>query len=252
MQIYIIIICIITIYILFKLNYKHYKQELFNNSNKKIIICMSYTENISSYSKYAEIINKKYAKQHNYSFKKFNIEMTDRAQQWCKIKVINELLNTNQYDYIFWIDSDAFFNNFNITLNSIIDKYSDKDIIICDDIPNSGKQNTINTGTMFIKCTDWNKKFCKDWYNYTGDLLYNPLHEQGVLENFINDNKDNCKNHIQICPTNMFNSTSSEYNDSDYKKHNDFISHLMARDTQYRINYMKNWINNHPELDIQI
>ena len=239
------------VYLFSRNKIEHYSTS--DKNNKHIVICMSYTDNISSYSKYSHFINKKYAEKHGYDFVKFDYEMTDRAQQWCKVKAINQLLNESEkdYKYIFWIDSDAFFNNFNITLESIIDKYADKDIIICDDLPNSGKINTINTGTMFIKCTTWSKQFCNEWYNYSGEFLYSLLHEQRVLDDYINNNNNNFKDHVAICPTNTFNSASYEY-EGGYKNRDDFICHLMARQSDYRINYMKHWIKDHPELYMNI
>lgn len=245
---YIFIIILMILISIFLKNSKQISESfqiLPQNNKYKIIICMSYTDNISSYSKYTEYINKKYAEKHGYDFIKFNYELKDRAQQWCKVKAINHLLenNTNKYDYIFWIDSDAFFNNFNQTLDSIINKYNNKDIIICDDYPNSGIKNTINTGTMFIKFSEWNKEFCKKWFNYTGEYLTSPYHEQSVLDYYIN-HVDNFKNHVIVCPTKTFNSAAYELNE--YKKTNDFIIHLMARNSEFRINYIKKWIeDNH-------
>ena len=234
---YIIFGLIICLLLIFTSNYK-----IFNNSKRhKIIICMSYTDNISSYSKHTEYLNKKYAEKHGYGFVKYNVELNDRAQQWCKVKTINDLLQKNiDYDYIFWIDSDAFFNNFNKSLDSIIDKYTDKDIIICDDIPNSGKKNTINTGTMFIKCSEWSKQFCNEWFNYEGEFLHTHYHEQSVLENYINNDINDFKKHIKIYPTKTFNSDANELNE--YKKTDDLIIHLMARTPEIRVYYIQKWM----------
>ena len=81
--------------------------------------------------------------------------MNDRAPQWCKINVIKELLNEKQYDYLFWIDYDAFFNDHSIKIEDIIKNNTTKDIIICDDYVNSGTYSgvKVNTSTMIIKCT---------------------------------------------------------------------------------------------------
>ena len=108
---------------------------------------MSHTENIYEYSKLTERINRAYCKKHGYDFEIFNVTPTDRAAQWCKVEVVQRLLGRDEYDYIFWIDADAFFSQQTIDLESRISDYT-KDIIICSDDSNSGRIGSINTGTF--------------------------------------------------------------------------------------------------------
>ena len=208
----------------------------------KIVVCMSYTDNISSYSKKTEMINRKYAQKHGYDFSKFDFHVDDRALQWSKIKAVNYLLQSpKKFDYIFWIDSDAFFNDFDKALDSVIDQNNQKDIILCDDAPNSGRENTINTGTMLIKSTAWCKTFCHQWYEYAGKFLYEPHHEQSVLESFIAQNVYGCKDRIAIAPTKSFNSAAYEL--KKYMKCDDYIIHLMAEPENFRIAYIDRWLH---------
>ncbi len=213
-----------------------------NYENFNICICMSYTDNIKSYSSIAEKINKKYANKHKYDFKVFSHEMTDRAAQWCKISVINELLETNNYEYIFWIDSDAFFNKHDIKLETIINDNKNKEIIICDDIKNSDRENSINTGTMFVKCSEWSKKFFKLLWEYKGPHLYDSLHEQSVMEDFIKKKILDCHLKIGIKSANLFNTEYYLLDDNNIK--DNFIIHVMAKPENYRIEYMNNWVKN--------
>ena len=200
---------------------------------KPICICMSHTENIFSYSKLTEAINRDYAKKHGYDFKIFEMKMQDRAPQWCKVKVIKELLAINKYSYIFWIDADAFFNKMNRKLESIIALDPNKDLYVCDDRPNSGKQNTVNTGTLLVKASDWSKKFANEWYEYHGKFLYEPFHEQSVLDHYINYTDES--SHIHVAKTTDFNSCAGCSVES---QKNEFIIHLMARSPKYRIDYI--------------
>jgi hypothetical protein len=215
--------------------------ENFENFEKlKICVCMSYTDNIKDYSQLSEKINSIYTNKYGYDLRIFHEEMTDRAPQWCKIKVINILLNENKYDYIFWIDSDAYFNDHNIKLEDII-KTTNKDIIICEDNVNSARKDTVNSGTIFVKCTDWSKKFFDLLWNYKGKYLYDYFHEQTMIENFIKENKIDCKDHIEIKPSRTFN---SEINLQLGQKNLDdnFIVHLMTKDKKFRIDYMNKWL----------
>lgn len=247
-----IIFIIIFISILY-LFYKTSLSELFSNdrtytkqylNNLKICICMSETDNIYSYSKLSEYINTLYAKKHGYDFKMFNVKMTDRSPQWCKIDVINTLLNKKyDYDYLFWIDADAFFNIQSIPLETFITP--NKNIIICDDIPNSGRKNTINTGTFFVKCNDWSRELFKSLWNYKGDYLYKHFHEQTLLEYYINNNINNIQQYIDIKPCRSFNMDINQLNDGTV--YDNFIIHLMATSQQFRIKFMKDWILTGPK-----
>lgn len=198
----------------------------------RLCICMSKTKNIEIYANLTEIINKHYARKHGYSFRMFNEVMTDRAPQWCKIKVINTLLSENKYDYLFWIDADAFFNKSEQPLRIT----SDKDIIICDDIVNSGKLNTINTGTFFVKCSDWSKTFFKELWNYNGPYLYRPFHEQTIMEHYIDSNRE----HFEIRPCIEFN-TEINKQLKDETIYDNFVIHLMALSAEFRFNFINNY-----------
>ena len=241
MYIYIISLIILAVATVLFLVYFSHGKEVFEKL--RICVCMSYTDNIKSYSSMTEKINRKYAIKHGYDFKVFSHKMTDRAPQWCKISVINELLSLNKYDYLFWIDSDAFFNNHDVKLENIINNDKSKQIIICDDIKNSGgRKNAINTGTIFIKCSEWSKKFFKLLWNYKGMYLYDAFHEQKVLEDFIDKKIMECQLKITIKPSNLFNTDYYLLDEPQIK--NNFIIHVMSKPENYRIEYIGKWIKN--------
>jgi len=243
-----IIIILVYIYILLHLYKSERSQNIISTvkcaktAERKICIVMSHTENIYSYSKIAEYINKLYAYKHGYDFKIFNLVMKDRAPQWCKIDAINRVLNDQQskYDYLFWIDADAFFNNHNIPLDAFITD-SNKNIIICDDIPNSTRPNTVNTGTFFVKCTEWSRDFFNQIWKYDGEYLYKHFHEQTIIDMCILQNFINIKEKIIVYPTNTFNSTFGKLWDKNYIRDN-FILHIMAQSSDTRRAYMNEWL----------
>ena len=205
------------------------------------IIFILIIENIKSYSELAKTINEMYTNKHNYDFRVFDYKMKDRAAQWVKISVINQLLEENKYEYIFWIDSDAFFNKHDIKLESLI--IDNKDIIICDDKLNSGnfEDITVNTGTIIVKCSEWSKYFFKIMYNYKGNYLYDYFHEQTVMKELIKNNILDCKNHISIENGTLFNSEiNRQLNDNTLE--NNFIIHLAAQKNDFRQKYMDNWL----------
>jgi hypothetical protein len=206
----------------------------------RICICMSATPNIYSYSKLSEYINRKYAEKHGYTFVMFYDTMTDRAPQWCKIQVLNKLLDTDMYDYIFWIDADAFFNNFDIGIQKIISD-SKKDLIICDDIANSGRKDTLNSGTFIVKTTDWSKDFFKKLWSYKGPYLYKYFHEQTMMEQYLD------KDHMDVRPAKEFNTEIGVQLKNNTLKDN-YVIHLMAMTADFRVKYMSEWIKNHKDI----
>lgn len=208
---------------------------------------MSVTDNIKSYSYLTEKINQDYANLHNYDFEIFNEVMTNRAPQWCKIKVINKLLALDKYDYLFWIDADAFFNKKDIKLETFINEDPSKDVIICDDIMNSGREFTLNSGTFFVKCSEWSKEFFQKVWDYDGDYLYNHFHEQTIIENYIKDNIMDASKHIVIKPCRAFN-TEITVQLNDGTIYDNFIIHLMAHPSEFRVKFITELNNKNDNL----
>jgi len=124
-----------------------------------LAIGSSYEQSVRS-----SIENKKaYCKKHGYDF----IISTDsydldRYPAWSKIKLIERVLQTGKYKWIFWSDADALFMNMAFKLEELID--DDYDFIGCKDC------NGFNLGNFFLKNTAWSfdllKEIYKDKYKY--------------------------------------------------------------------------------------
>ena len=209
---------------------------------KRICICMSANDAIKDYAKLSERINRRYAKKYGYDFEMFDVTPEGRAPQWCKIQVVNDLLSRDKYDYIFWIDADAYFNKHDIPLEDMVSRHPDKDVIICEDNINSGKSNTVNSGTFFVKCSPWSKAFFADVWNYEGIYRQAHFHEQTVMEQYINQNIMDAKQHILVKPCRTFNSIINVQIADGTLKDN-FIIHLMAMKKDVRIEYMTKWLD---------
>lgn len=196
----------------------------------KICIVMLYTSNISSYSKITEQINRQYCNKWQYDFKLYDTLIPNKWATWSKLDAIKKTLPV--YDYIFWIDSDAFFNNHDIPLENFITTY---EMYICDDLPNNvpGQHCLVNTSTMLIKNTKYMQDFIDIWLSYDGPYNYQPFHEQTVLDYMIKHNIFNCKNKIKIHEAKTFNSIIYEFHKDD------FIIHMMGLDEPSRINIAK-------------
>ncbi len=229
-----------------------------SSKNKiKICICMFYTSNIESYSKLAVKINKNYADKHGYDFIVTHNRKSDRGIQWEKVWAVEDIIKSNKYDYIFWIDSDAFFNKQDISLEKLIlennsalisegslNKNTKKENIylhICDDLGNSGGTCLVNTGTFLVKNNDWSKKFFNYWWCHkeATTFYWKSQFEQHVLDYIIKNELEHSK-YIQVYSARMFNSICRPPFTTALKE--DFIVHVMASSHELRYSIMEKYI----------
>lgn len=162
--------------------YKHNKTK----KNIKIIKNIKKTYAIVQYDnrkldKNMEIltkINKKYCSLYNYDHifitKKYNM-----PPYWIKVKIVRDLLLTNKYKGILWLDTDAVINDFSISLDSIqlpnksmYYSYEFAEFIIenKNNLKNEDKHHfTFNAGVWFVLNDKQGRNIMNDWM-----LLYNP------------------------------------------------------------------------------
>lgn len=205
-----------------------------------IVVAQFYTSNVL-YGHYAEAINKKYCEEKGYTYfcekddNKIKTLLEDRAPTWYKPKLIENVLEQLNPDYILFLDIDAIVSDFNQNIEDFIDNnYS---IVFAEDI---GHHSAMNAGVFLLKNNEWSKNFLKTWWEagetFTpensrdlvileqnfGKIGYfkNALwHDQTCLTTLY-ENNDDIKNNIKIISNKSFN--HNEYND------NNFIFHAYA------------------------
>ena len=112
---------------------------------------------------------------------------------WCKMFLVLDALKTNKYDYVIWLDSDTIIKKMDVSIDSIVNKYS-SDIFVNYDNGDS----LFCAGVFFIKNSEIGKLFmeeCIKYYqphcvNNTGDLngMWAGLcYEQGIMNKLIVD-----------------------------------------------------------------
>ena len=205
-----------------------FQYHLYSHHNS-ICIVMLYTDNIKSYSQIAEKINKIYARKYGYDFKVERQRLAnDRAPQWDKVMAVAKYLPN--YDYVFWIDSDAIFTNHSIPLEKFIRLGKGYNLLICDDTSNGGY---INTGTMFFKNSSWSREFLRQWWNIGNTSVYNYrfAHEQTILKTLLQSNQFGAYENTKIFDIHDFNSSYPWY--AHFTK-DTFILHHMASSAEER------------------
>jgi hypothetical protein len=190
---------------------------------------------------YTKKINKEYCIYNNYNFSyydKIPSNMKNRHPAWCKIYYLVEKMKDKKYDYIMWIDGDAFFCNKNIKIEKWIKNNSD--IIISRDpgytIDDYNKnKNLLNSGVMIFKNTNENEillnKLLHDPLyipNYNFKRNFNPQinmtgwDQAAIRHCYKSDNYMN-KNTTVILDTNFNNNTNDINN---YINNGGYIIHL--------------------------
>jgi asparagine synthase (glutamine-hydrolysing) len=180
------------------------ENKLLNNDNiispkLNVGLLMFYDDTIKEYGDINYRINKKYCE-------KYNIELIvsheksykDRHPAWERLPLILKYIE--KYDYLIWIDADAFFYKDAGNIIDIIEKNANipflfsKDVAIIID----RKEENINTGLFIIKNVPYSIEFLKLWAyddNFYNNNPYPYWWDQGVFvfmyDNNILDIKNN-------------------------------------------------------------
>lgn len=208
----------------------------------KIGLCMFYDDVIKEYGDINFKINKKYCEKYNIDLILSNQpKYQNRRPTWERLPLL--LQNIENYDYLIWIDADAFF--YKDATNIIDFIYQNKDIpfIFSNDI---GDKN-INAGFFIVKNSEYSIAFLNKWA-YDEDLYINnpnpKWQDQSVLISMIDQNiLDINNNHISY-PYGALQQFGyeSEKLENDFKP---FILHFAGRSFEDRVNISNKYYNNH-------
>ena len=159
-----------------------------------VAVIMFYDEKIKEYGELTYFINKKYCEKFNLQIIVSNTPIyTNRHPAWERLPLILE--NIRNFDYLIWIDADAFFYNNIDNIVDVIKKNSEYNFIFSNDKDNKN----INTGFFIIKNTAYSIYFITIWA-YDEEFYKNnpyPIYwDQGVLMDMYSKNileiKSNC------------------------------------------------------------
>lgn len=175
---------------------------------QKIVVVQYWTENLS-YSKYTKAINEKYCNDNDYIYhvesntNKILNEVGDRAITWYKPKLINEVFELYNPDYILFLDADAIVCDDSYKIEYFIEK--DINIICTEDYGPS----KINAGVFIMKNTNWTKKFLNDWWGIC-EITENKFYKHGLWHDqtcfgLLMDSRNDIDGNIKIIENNKLN-----------------------------------------------
>ena len=205
----------------------------------KVALIMFYDDTIKSYGDINYNINKLYCEKHNLEIilsheRKYN--NTSRCVTWERIPAL--LDNISKFDYLIWIDSDAFFYNDANNITDLINKYNDVNFIFSRDNGNID----INSGVFIVKNSQYSIDFLTKW-GYDDDLFNrHPSFnwwEQNVLILMFNENILNIRENSIILDFGVL----QHFNKHDRIDNISYICHLAGKDKDIRDKVAKNYFN---------
>lgn len=194
-------------------------------------LCLTtlFTREIEKESRPSTWNKKKYCEKYGIHQRFYFGRMSQRHAQWDKIQCL--IQNLPEFDYVIWMDSDAVFNNFNVSFEKLLQENSTFDALFCRDVCYQEGQNhlLINSGVMVFKNTEWSSYFLNKVWTSIRDYKKESLekhsydgfpHEQGKICDLLMqlDHED----HVKIFPTATFNAHPNISNDQT------FIIHFMG------------------------
>jgi hypothetical protein len=197
---------------------------------------MFYDDNIRCYGDINYNINKLYCEKYNLSIILSNEKKySNRHSAWERLPLLID--NISKFDYLIWIDADAFFYNDADNIIDIINNNINVNFIFSNDIGN----NNINTGFFIVKNSEYSIDFLTKWA-YDEELYKNnpyPLWwDQGVLINMFNNNiLDIKQNSIQLNYAVLQHFTENDKLDKTY------IFHLAGRSKDIRYEISKKYFD---------
>jgi hypothetical protein len=214
---------------------------LIHTKTMKVCLLMFYDDAIKNYGDINYAINKKYCEKYNIDIIVSNTNKYFRRHSaWARLPLI--LDNIEYYDYLIWIDADAFLYNDATNIIDIITDNIDYNFIFSNDIGN----DNVNTGIFIVKNSQYSIDFLKLWA-YDNELYVNNPYpgwwDQGVLIDMFN------KNILDI----KHNSVSIEYGILQHFYENELstfnkkplILHLVGRINEIRLNTFKKYFDSY-------
>jgi len=205
-----------------------------------VAVVMWYDDNIKEYADITYEMNKMYCEKHNLDLiVSHEKSYLNRHSAWEKLPMI--IKNLQNYEYVIWIDSDAFFYNNSPDIKNIIYENPDKNFIFSKDSPNPNTNLTvINSGLFIVKNTEYSLGFLNKWA-YDEELYLNNVEpnwwEQGVLFSIYNDNLSNIQDNSFLYDYGILQHFS------DSEKSTPYVYHLPGQKKDIRINISNKYYN---------
>jgi hypothetical protein len=242
------ILVLFVVLIIFVLNNT---KNTFTNVIKKKIVIITAEDRNDDFIKYHDLNFEKYCDINGYKYiRSPNCSPDVSSTYWCKIHLMKKYLESGDYDYVIWADSDTIITDNTKRLETFIEQFN-KDIIIGKDCKFNNSFIDINTGFFIIKTSSIGISFindCLQTIKQRPDCIKNNkeqgewagrCYEQGVMNELYRSKKYN--KYIYVDKTKKFIYTDC-YGSYLKDKIDAFVVHLCGIDSEKRKDYFKKYI----------
>ena len=208
-------------------------------NSMKICVLMFYDSGIASFADFTFKINKQYCAKYGFDIIKSNTKKyNDRTPHWERLPLL--LAHIRNYDYVMWVDADAFFHHDARSIADIIARYSNYDMIFSKDTCTNTFTGgyDINSGVFIAKNTPKSIQVLEKW-------AYNPAvfkfaksrpfwnDQNGIIYIFKN-NILNIREHAIILPFGVLQTFERPSVQSRGTVNTALICHLAGTQTVYK------------------
>ncbi|KAF2705132.1 glycosyltransferase family 34 protein [Pleomassaria siparia CBS 279.74] len=143
-----------------------------------------------------------YARRHGYDFVVDYEAHTDRGTTYWKFNMMERLIKTNKWDWIWWVDFDTLITNTDIKVADIIEETL-RNATVPDDIDylTTHDCNGLNTGSFLVRGHERSIKFLHDIYtisDHAKKTTEHGLSEQDSMAKIIADDKASGARTMQV------------------------------------------------------
>jgi len=194
----------------FKLLHVNYHCEKDKEIKKPRIKIVMYSDRVKPNSIDENAVSEfyQYAQIYGYGFEFYNKKFdTERSSHFMKLNAMTDsmfrALKEENYDWLFWVDSDVVITNPNIRLEAFLpnENMSRVNFIVSDD------HNGLSSGSYFLKVHSWSLNYLMRAISYPyhniNHLIYN--YDQSALNNVLLESNDESEHYI-VVPQKFFNS----------------------------------------------
>ena len=149
------------------------------NEKPRICVVATATNDLEYQYKYTNRINEAYCRKHGYDFIFEQCEDTSVKKHYLKKDLI--LRHLDKYDWVLYLDVDAWFNDFSRKIEDIIDTYAKPDTALIVARHNkaisktkTSDQDLVNAGVLLVRNSKDTIKLLEDWHfrsDYAKDWL---------------------------------------------------------------------------------
>eukprot|EP00041_Stephanoeca_diplocostata_P017964 m.372371 g.372371 ORF g.372371 m.372371 type:complete len:312 (-) comp20872_c0_seq2:1391-2326(-) len=133
-------------------------------SHHTVAIITYFSEDSSDLGTATAGVNANYARQHGYTFIRYTtapIMYQERRPAWYKMYFVQKTLESGNFTFVMWIDSDAMFCNPLVDLSRYIDMMESRDWLLAQDPGYSFREimaadvRALNSGAFIVRNSEW-------------------------------------------------------------------------------------------------